>query len=174
MVAPPGEWCCFILVVGLLSSVPPLTRWRYCVPIQVCPLLICWLSEGVSGKRYIPQQKSPKKGTSVRCPLGDGKSVGVAERFPWPVGWAQIGYPEKRVFRQIRSLNGNFSGIWNHVSRATNWTRVLGKFGGNRIDPSKVAEVVRRSRHKKQRLCNPFFRALSETHSAISLETCKT
>ena len=41
------------------------------------------------------------------------------------------------------------------------------------IDPRKVAEVVRRSRHKKQRLCDPFFRALSETHSAISLETCK-
>jgi len=41
------------------------------------------------------------------------------------------------------------------------------------IDPRKVAEVVRRSRHKNQRLCDPFFRALSETHSAISLETCK-
>ena len=41
------------------------------------------------------------------------------------------------------------------------------------IDPRKVAEVVRGSRHKKQRLCDPFFRALSETHSAISLETCK-
>jgi len=26
---------------------------------------------------------------------------------------------------------------------------------------------------KKQRLYDPFFRALSETHSAISLETCK-
>ena len=32
------------------------------------------------------------------------------------------------------------------------------------IDPRK--EVVRRSRHKKQRLCDPFFRALSETHLA--------
>ena len=40
------------------------------------------------------------------------------------------------------------------------------------IDPRKVAEVVRRSRDKK-RVWNPFFRALSETHSAISLETCK-
>jgi len=40
------------------------------------------------------------------------------------------------------------------------------------IDPRKVAEVVRRLPHKKQRLCDPFFRALSETHSAISLETC--
>jgi len=37
------------------------------------------------------------------------------------------------------------------------------------IDPRKVAEVVRGSRHKK-RLCDPFFRAVSETHSAISLE----
>jgi len=37
------------------------------------------------------------------------------------------------------------------------------------IDPRKVAEVVRRFRHKKQRLCDPCFCALSETHSAISL-----
>jgi len=36
------------------------------------------------------------------------------------------------------------------------------------IDPRKVAEVVRRLRHKK-RLCDPFFRAVSEIHSAISL-----
>ena len=37
------------------------------------------------------------------------------------------------------------------------------------IDQRKVAEVVRGSRdRKKQRLCDPFFRALSETHSAIS------
>jgi len=41
------------------------------------------------------------------------------------------------------------------------------------IDPRKVAEAVRGSRQKKQRLCDPFFRAISETHSAISLETCK-
>jgi len=40
------------------------------------------------------------------------------------------------------------------------------------IDPRKVAEVVRLTRDKK-RLCDPFFRALSETHSAISLETSK-
>jgi len=39
------------------------------------------------------------------------------------------------------------------------------------IDQRKVAEVVRRSRDKKQRLCDPRFRALSETHSAISLKT---
>jgi len=40
------------------------------------------------------------------------------------------------------------------------------------IDPRKVAEVVRRTRDKKTPL-RPIFRALSETHSAISLETCK-
>ena len=40
------------------------------------------------------------------------------------------------------------------------------------IDPRKVAEVVRLTRRKK-RLCDLFFRALSEIHSAISLETCK-
>jgi len=40
------------------------------------------------------------------------------------------------------------------------------------IDRRKVAEVVRRSRDKK-RPCDQFFCALSETHSAISLETCK-
>jgi len=32
-------------IIGLLSSVPPLARWRDCVPIQVCPLLIRTLSE---------------------------------------------------------------------------------------------------------------------------------
>jgi len=41
------------------------------------------------------------------------------------------------------------------------------------IDERKVAEVVRGSCDKKQRLCDPFFRALSKTHSTISLETCK-
>jgi len=43
------------------------------------------------------------------------------------------------------------------------------------IDQRKVAEVVRGSRDKKQRLrsATHFFRTLSETHSAISLKTCK-
>jgi len=36
----------------------------------------------IAGKQYIPQQKSPRKGTSVGCPPGDGDSLGVAERFP--------------------------------------------------------------------------------------------
>ena len=40
------------------------------------------------------------------------------------------------------------------------------------IDRRKVAEVMHLTRHKKC-LCDPFFRTLSETHSAISLETCK-
>jgi len=37
------------------------------------------------------------------------------------------------------------------------------------IDPGKVAEVMRGSSDKKRR-CDPFFRALSEIHSAISLQ----
>jgi len=41
------------------------------------------------------------------------------------------------------------------------------------IDPRKVAEVVRGSHDKKQRLCDPFFRAVPETRIAILLETCK-
>ena len=32
------------------------------------------------------------------------------------------------------------------------------------INPRKVAEVVRRTCDKKQRLCDPFFRALSEIY----------
>jgi len=41
------------------------------------------------------------------------------------------------------------------------------------IDPRKVTEVVRGSRLKKTTPLRPIFRAISETHSAISLETCK-
>jgi len=45
------------------------------------------------------------------------------------------------------------------------------------IDIRKVAEaeklVVRHSRHKNNASATHFFHALSETHSAISLETCK-
>ena len=29
----------------------------------------------IAGKRYIPQQKSPRNDKSVGCPLGDGNSV---------------------------------------------------------------------------------------------------
>jgi len=58
-----------------------------------------------------------------------------------------------------------------HLSRDATWTRVRGKLA--EIDRRKVAEVVRVSRDKKQRICDPFFRALSETHSEISLETFK-
>jgi len=35
----------------------------------------------IAGKRFIPQQKSPRKDKSVGCPVGDGKSVGIAEHF---------------------------------------------------------------------------------------------
>jgi len=42
------------------------------------------------------------------------------------------------------------------------------------IDPRKVAEVVRRLRHKKNKAsATHFFCSVSETYSAISLETCK-
>jgi len=41
-----------------------------------------------------------------------------------------------RGFRQIRSSNGNVSGIWHNVSRASTWTCVRGKFGGNRSKES--------------------------------------
>ena len=89
---PPGEWCFKIFVIGLLSSVLPLARWRYCVLIQASPLLIRTLLEVDRWKTvHLSEQKSPRKGTSVGCPLGNGKSVGVAERFTWPVGWSQIG-----------------------------------------------------------------------------------
>jgi len=40
------------------------------------------------------------------------------------------------------------------------------------IDPRKVAEVVRCARHKNNASVTHFC-ALSETHSMISLETCK-
>ena len=36
----------------------------------------------VAGKRYIPQQKPLRKDKSLGCPRGDGKCVGVTERFP--------------------------------------------------------------------------------------------
>jgi len=41
------------------------------------------------------------------------------------------------------------------------------------IDPRKVVEVMRLTRDKNNASAPHFFRALSETHSAISLETCK-
>jgi len=41
------------------------------------------------------------------------------------------------------------------------------------IDPRKVVEVVRLTRDKKTTPLQLIFRALSETHTAISLETCK-
>jgi len=89
----PIEWCPASRQVALLC---PPSRHRH-----------CWqghFRRWIAGKRYIPQQKSRRKGTSVGCPLGDGKSVGVAERFPWPVGWSQIGYPKKRVFGKFDPL----------------------------------------------------------------------
>jgi len=134
----------------------------------------CWYGvfrRWIGGKRYIPQQKSPRKGTSVGCPLGDGKSVGVTECLPWPVGWSQIAYDKKRVFPEIWSINANLSGIWNHMLRDTTWTsswEVWRKSIQEKWQKWCMVHVT-----KNQRLCDPFFRTLSETHSVISLETCK-
>jgi len=82
----------------------------------------------------------------VGCPLGDGKSVGVAERFPWPVGWSQIGYPEKEVFF------GKFDPLVETFLECETMCRepppghvFVGTLA--EIDPRKVAEVVRGSRH---------------------------
>jgi len=47
----------FEKMIGLLSSVPPLPRWRVCVPIQVCPLLIRTLSEVDKWKTVHPSAK---------------------------------------------------------------------------------------------------------------------
>jgi len=111
----------------------------------------------IAGKRYIPQQKSPRKDKSVGCPPGDGNSLGVAWTFPVTGRLGTNGTlknPKKTVFREIRPLNGNFSGIWNHMSRASTWIRVRGKFGGNRSKES-------RTRHKKTTPLWPIFFALS-------------
>ena len=123
-----------------------------------------WLSEVDSWKTVHPSAKVK----SVGCPLGDGKSVGIAEHFPWPVGWAQTEYPKKTVFREIRPLNGKFYGMWNHVSRATTWTRVRGKFGGNRSQKSGRSGAYGSLTSQKQRLCDPFFRAIPETFKPIA------
>jgi len=156
MVAPPGEWCFFIFVIGLLSNVPPLARWRYCAPIQVSPLLIWWLSEADRWKTVHPSAKVTQERYICGMSANGWKDCRRRRTFPVTRRLSTNMYPKKRVFREIRPLNGNLSGIWNHVSRDTTWTRVRGKFCG--IDPRKVAEVVRGSRHKKkQRLCDPFF-----------------
>ena len=76
--------------------------WRICSKEIASTFRHCWyrgtwfedVRMWIAGKRYIPQQKSPRKDKSVGCPPGDGNSLGVAEHFPWPVGWAQTGYPK--------------------------------------------------------------------------------
>ena len=61
-------------IIGLFSSVPTLSRWRDCVPIQVSPLLKGQFRRWIAGKRYIPQQKSRRKDKSVvGCTPGAGK-----------------------------------------------------------------------------------------------------
>jgi len=87
---------------------------------------IGWLS----GKRYIPQQKSPIGMETVYASQ-------IVSRDPLPAHKrGNFLYPKKTVFREIRPLSGNFSGMWNHLSRASTWTCVRGKFGGNRSKKS--------------------------------------
>jgi len=59
--------------------------------------------------------------------------------------------------------------MWDHVSRATTWKRVRGKFGPLLPQRKWQLEVVRRTRDKKTTPLQPIFCALSETNSAISL-----
>jgi len=77
----------FEKIIGLLSGVSPPARWRDCVPIHAGIAIADTVAKDdfrrwIAGKRYIPQQKSHTKDKSVGCPLGDDKSVGVAEHFP--------------------------------------------------------------------------------------------
>ena len=109
---------------------------------------------------------------TLKKPWKQCTSVGIAEHFPWPLGWAQREYPKKTVFPEIRPLNGNFWNVKPFRDTACIWTRVRGKFGGNWSKESGRSGGVRRT-HYKNRLCNPFFRTLSKTHSTISLKTCK-
>ena len=73
------------IIIGLFISVPPLARWHDC-PHPGMPIADTVAKDDfwrwIAGKWYIPQQKSPRKDKSVGCPLGDGKSVGIAEHFP--------------------------------------------------------------------------------------------
>jgi len=95
----------------------------------------------IAGKRYIPQQRSPRKGTYVGCPLGDGKSVGAADRFSWPVGWSQIGYPKKRVFfDKFDLLVETFLECETMCRKPPPGHVFVGSLA--EIDPRKVAEVV--------------------------------
>jgi len=80
-------------------------------------------------------------------------------------------YAKKTVFREIRPLMETFLECETMFRKPPPGHVFLDSLA--EIDLRKVVEVMRRSSHKKQRLCDPFFRALSETHRAISLETCK-
>jgi len=68
------------------------------------------------------------------CPLGDGKSVVVAERFPWLFGKFD---PLMETFVECETMCRET--LPGHV--------FVGSFA--EIDPRKVAEVVRGSRDKR-------------------------
>jgi len=109
----------------------------------------------IAGKhyRYIPQQKSPRKDKSVGCPRGDGKSLGVTERYPWPVGWVQTGYPKvpgtlnRWFFGKFDPLMETFlecETMYRDPPPGHVFMESLAE-----IDPRKVAEVVHHLPPKK-------------------------
>ena len=64
----------FEKITDLLISVPPLARWRvYSRPgIAITDSVANDdFRRWIAGKRYIPQQKSPRWDKSVGCPLGE-------------------------------------------------------------------------------------------------------
>jgi len=51
-------------IIGLLISVPPLARWRECPHLGIAiadTVAKDDFRRWIAGKRYIPQQKSPRK-----------------------------------------------------------------------------------------------------------------
>jgi len=171
----------FILIIGLLSSVPPLARWCYCVPIQVCPLLILWQRVTFGGGQ-VENGTSLSKSHLGKINLWDvqlstsgWKECRRHRTFPVTRRLSTNRVPkkeEKEVF--LGNLNPYWKPFWNmkpHVAShhldTCSW-EVWRKSIQGKWQKWYVVHVT-----KKQRLCDPFFRALSETQNAISLETCK-
>ena len=87
---------CLKTNIGLLSSVPPLARWRDCVPIQVCPLLIKTLLEVDSWKTVHPSAKVTQERHICGMSTRGWKECRRRGTFPVthrPVGWSQNRVP---------------------------------------------------------------------------------
>jgi len=135
--------------------------------IHVPSLLIPWRrirrrSDVNSWKRYIPQQKSPRKDKYVGCPRGDGKSVGITERFPWPVAWAQTGYtflyPKRRFFWKFDPLVETFlecDTMWREPPPGHVFLESLAEIDGRKV--VEVVQVVSRLPDKNNASATHFF-----------------